>query len=123
MNATMLRAQLADPADPAGEHHRQADQWVGTLGEFWSWRAEASCRDLDSSIFFSPDGERGHKRRRREAAAKAVCARCPVQDACADYALANREPYGVWGGLSEAEREAIWRGRRRRLAAQPRKSA
>lgn len=94
------------------------------MGEFWSWRAQASCQDMDSSRFFSPDGERGRARRRREAAAKAVCAGCPVQDECAAYAVANREPYGVWGGLSESEREAIWRRERvRRAPIEPRKTA
>ena len=27
---------------------------------------------------------------------------------CADYAVRAREPYGVWGGLSEVERESIY---------------
>ena len=31
---------------------------------------------------------------------------------CAEHALAVREPYGVWGGLSEDEREAIYRRQR-----------
>jgi len=30
--------------------------------------------------------------------AKAICARCPVRDACLRAAEARREPYGVWGG-------------------------
>lgn len=30
-------------------------------------------------------------------------------------ALAAREPYGVWGGLSESERDEIIRGRDRTL--------
>jgi len=28
---------------------------------------------------------------------------------CADYAIRAREPYGVWGGLSEDDRETIYR--------------
>ena len=69
----------------------------------------AACRNTDRDLFFSPDGERGLAKRRRERAAKAVCVTCPVQDECAAYAIANREPHGVWGGLSEGERERIWR--------------
>ncbi len=57
--------------------------------------------------FFSPDAERGPRRRRREAAAKALCAVCPVRQACLEHALAVREPYGVWGGLNINEREMI----------------
>jgi hypothetical protein len=29
-----------------------------------------------------------------------------VAEVCAAYALAWREPYGTWGGLSEADRDA-----------------
>src|SRR6478609_6340438 len=41
---------------------------------------------------------------RREAAAKQLCHSCPVRAECAAHALATREPYGVWGGFTEAER-------------------
>jgi WhiB family redox-sensing transcriptional regulator len=74
----------------------------------WTWRLHAACGGLPSSMFFSPDGERGATRRRRERAAKAVCGGCAVRERCAAYALAYKERYGVWGGLSEHEREAIW---------------
>jgi WhiB family redox-sensing transcriptional regulator len=77
--------------------------------DFWSWRLWAACRKSDSELFFSPDGERGTAKRRRERAAKAICACCPVREDCAAYAIGNRERYGVWGGLSEYERELIWR--------------
>jgi WhiB family transcriptional regulator, redox-sensing transcriptional regulator len=33
-----------------------------------------------------------------------------VREECAAYAISTREPHGVWGGLSEHERERIWRG-------------
>ena len=58
-------------------------------------------------LFRSPDGERGPRRRNRENAAKAVCASCPVLNACREHALAVQEPYGIWGGLSEDDRAAI----------------
>jgi hypothetical protein len=32
-----------------------------------------------------------------------------VRIECADYAIRAHEPYGVWGGLTEEEREAIYR--------------
>lgn len=74
----------------------------------WAWRLDAACGGLPSSMFFSPEGERGAARRRRERTAKAVCGSCVVRQHCAAYALAYKERYGVWGGLSEHEREAIW---------------
>jgi WhiB family redox-sensing transcriptional regulator len=56
-------------------------------------------------VFFHPEGERGPARRRRDDAAKAVCASCPVMQECRQHALTVREPYGVWGGMTEDERE------------------
>ncbi len=32
--------------------------------------------------------------------AKAICAGCAARTACADLARANKEQYGLWGGLS-----------------------
>ena len=75
--------------------------------EHWEWQLQGACRGADAAVFFHPEGERGPRKLAREAAAKAVCAECPVIAACASHALATREPYGVWGGLSEDEREEI----------------
>lgn len=43
--------------------------------------------------------------------------RCPVRAQCAAHALAVREPYGVWGGLTEDEREELMGRARTRLIA------
>jgi|BarGraNGADG00212_1021973.scaffolds.fasta_scaffold161964_2 WhiB family redox-sensing transcriptional regulator len=40
----------------------------------------------------------------RNQSPEAICRRCPVQRQCAAHALATPEPYGVWGGMSEADR-------------------
>jgi WhiB family redox-sensing transcriptional regulator len=79
----------------------------GPQSEKWEWQLLGACRGEDTELFFHPEGERGPRRSNREAAAKAVCASCPVVALCRAHALAAREPYGVWGGLSEHEREAI----------------
>jgi len=73
----------------------------------WEWQVQASCRGLDTSEFYHPENERGPSRTRREMRAKAVCAQCPVVSNCLRWALAAREPYGVWGGLSTEERESL----------------
>jgi WhiB family transcriptional regulator, redox-sensing transcriptional regulator len=73
----------------------------------WSWRLRAACRNVDSAVFFAPDGEQPHERDAREARAKAICARCPVVGPCAAHAIRYGERYGVWGGLSERERAAL----------------
>jgi len=73
----------------------------------WDWQVAAACRGTDTANFYHPENERGPSRARREMRAKAVCAHCPVIDSCLRWALAAREPYGVWGGLSVEEREAL----------------
>lgn len=72
--------------------------------DVYDWQLRGACRGRDLRTFFHPDGERGAARARRRAAAKAICQTCPVIDACLKHALAVREPYGVWGGMSEEER-------------------
>ncbi|QLJ04119.1 WhiB family transcriptional regulator [Streptomyces sp. NEAU-sy36] len=72
----------------------------------WEWQAEAACRGMDSAVFFSPAGERGRARRRREQAAREICGGCPVSGPCGRFAVTSRQTYGVWGGYTEAERRA-----------------
>lgn len=74
----------------------------------WNWQEEAACRGMDSSIFFHPQNERGSARMNRDRLAKRVCVQCPVRLECADYAIRAREPYGVWGGLTEEDRDRIY---------------
>ena len=85
----------------------------GPNADLWDWQLRGLCRGKDSSLFFHPEGERGAARSSREMAAKEICMNCPVQIPCADHALKVREPYGVWGGMSEDDREAIYAGGRR----------
>lgn len=77
----------------------------GPNADLWDWQLRGLCRGKDSSLFFHPEGERGAARSSREMAAKEICMNCPVQIPCADHALKVREPYGVWGGMTEEERE------------------
>ena len=77
--------------------------------ELWEWQAQALCREASPDMFFHPEGERGPSRVTRDERAKALCARCPVLQECRTHALTVRETYGVWGGLTEQEREEIYR--------------
>ncbi|WP_090005649.1 WhiB family transcriptional regulator [Lentzea albidocapillata] len=38
---------------------------------------------------------------------KAICRLCPVRLTCAIAALTTDESYGVWGGMDQADREAL----------------
>ena len=71
-----------------------------------SWRQRAACRGIDPDIFYPASEEEADE-------AKAICAQCPVREACLEYALANRERDGVWGGATERERRRMIRQRRK----------
>jgi WhiB family redox-sensing transcriptional regulator len=71
-----------------------------------SWRKRAACRGLDPEVFYPAADEYADE-------AKAICAMCPVHQACLEHALANREREGVWGGATERERRRIIRQRRK----------
>lgn len=78
----------------------------GTLdGEDISFQAYGACNGTDPDIFFPNRGESLEP-------ALSVCAGCVVREECLEYALANGEKYGVWGGTSERERRRLRRARR-----------
>jgi WhiB family redox-sensing transcriptional regulator len=71
-----------------------------------SWRKRAACQGIDPQVFFPESDEDAGE-------AKAICAMCPVRQACLEHALAHREREGVWGGATERERRRILRQRRK----------
>ena len=56
------------------------------------------------SLFFP---ERGASTRE----AKEVCRGCVVREDCLEFAIANSEKFGIWGGMSERERRRVRRAR------------
>ena len=66
--------------------------WPAGRDGFWSWQGQAACRSVGSTLFYPPDGERGSRKRRRERAAKAICATCPVVGASDWAAWVNAMP-------------------------------
>jgi WhiB family redox-sensing transcriptional regulator len=76
------------------------------------WRNDAACKDEDPDVFF-PIGTTGIAVEQVEDA-KRICARCPVQESCLEFALASNQDAGVWGGLTEDERRTLKRARQRR---------
>ena len=67
------------------------------------WQDRALCAQTDPEAFFP---EKGGSTRE----AKRICLGCEVRDECLEYALANDERFGIWGGLSERERRRLKRG-------------
>ena len=75
---------------------------VGELDRDWQFRA--NCMGVDPELFFP---ERGSSTRE----AKEVCRGCVVREDCLDFAIANGEKFGIWGGMSERERRRVRRSR------------
>lgn len=69
-----------------------------------SWQEYSNCLGVDPDLFFP---ERGASTRE----AKEVCRGCIVRNDCLEFALANGEKFGIWGGMSERERRRIRRQR------------
>ncbi|MEV7603622.1 WhiB family transcriptional regulator [Kitasatospora sp. NPDC089797] len=74
----------------------------------WHRKPEGACRATECTALFRPSREPGAAAKERVEAAKAVCAGCRVRVECRRHALAAREPHGVWGGLAEEERRALF---------------
>lgn len=68
------------------------------------WRTRAVCRDEDPELFF-PLGDVFPPA--QEAAAKAVCQRCPVRAVCLAWAVQTGLTDGIAGGKTEAERRTL----------------
>jgi WhiB family redox-sensing transcriptional regulator len=75
------------------------------------WQSNARCAEVDPEIFFPERG--GSSKKARE-----VCSDCEVSAQCLEYALNNKEQFGIWGGTSERERRRLRKERTlRRLRA------
>lgn len=74
------------------------------------WQADGLCREVGGELFFPGKGDMVAVH-----AAKQLCGLCPVAVECREYAISAREPWGIWGGLSERDRRLL-RAKRRRQA-------
>jgi WhiB family transcriptional regulator, redox-sensing transcriptional regulator len=75
---------------------------MGEPAEEPGWQEQALCAQTDPEAFFP---EKGGSTRE----AKRICSGCDVRAECLEYALANDERFGIWGGLSERERRRLRR--------------
>ena len=69
------------------------------------WQDRGACRGMEVEMFFPVVEHEAFE-------AKRVCAMCPVQAACLEFALMERERFGIWGGLTTQERRDLLRERR-----------
>jgi WhiB family redox-sensing transcriptional regulator len=81
--------------------------------ESLDWMERGACVGADQDKWFVEEHSRGRYARRMSPdtiEAKRICnEECEVRDECREYALDTNQPYGVWGGLDEAERYEIKR--------------
>ena len=96
--------------------HEEAEVPMTALDNRARWWSRAACSTADPELFF-PISSAGLAIRQM-ARAKAICARCEIQQECLDYALDAGPIQGVWGGMTERERRVLkQRGRRARARA------
>ena len=80
------------------------------------WYEHAACRGQDINLFFDP---KDRNLRRNDSAALAFCngnnerKPCPVREQCLEFALSfsqEYDMYGIYGGLTGAQRRRLRRG-------------
>jgi WhiB family redox-sensing transcriptional regulator len=80
-----------------------------TLRDWWEL---AACQAVDPDLFF-PISDKG-RAEADVARARAVCQRCQIRAKCLDYAVTTRQADGIWGGLTEIERQPLFASGARR---------
>lgn len=78
------------------------------------WWPNRACEGKDPNLFYADETDDA----RAVDAAKTICDGCPAKQSCLDHAIATREKHGIWGGLTERERDQLRRRRARRRAAE-----
>ena len=79
--------------------------WLAELLRRPEWHARAACRGMGASAFFPSRGANAGTMSR----ARDTCSRCTVTVECLDYALADSDLTGIWGGSTGTERRAMRR--------------
>lgn len=79
----------------------------GLFGDHPDWYADAACAYVPNpEVFFPTKGNAGTQ-------AKTICAGCPVQTDCIEFAVESGQTYGIWGGLNGKQLGRIRAARRR----------
>ena len=79
-----------------------------------AWRDDAACRNAELRPLFYPGDLPSHERDNAIRTAKWLCRRCPVREACLEWALSLRpvDDHGIAAGTSSRERARIRAARR-----------
>ena len=71
-----------------------------------AWTKDARCAEVDTEMFFPDKGDINSA-----TSARLICKGCEVKVQCLEYALDNREVYGIWGGTNERDRRPLLKAR------------
>ncbi len=72
-----------------------------------SWRTRALCAEVDPELFFPTAPGRPPQYLRQ------ICFRCQVRPQCLEYAIETKQEHGIWGGMTESERNRLSNGQRK----------
>lgn len=67
-----------------------------------NWADRGACVGMDPDEFYPQRHDTAAIN-----AAKRVCRACEVREVCLEYAIANNERAGIWGGLGDRARKRI----------------
>jgi WhiB family redox-sensing transcriptional regulator len=86
--------------------------WSATSTQFPGWKRQAACIGHPATLWSPKEVEFSNTVRvvwnqREVVQAKRICAGCPVQEQCLDWALRHRIGTDLWGGLLPRERERL----------------
>lgn len=69
-----------------------------------SWMKKAACRGIDPGLFYIERGDGSEAPIGSNRMAINVCKSCPVRLDCLLTAIANKEDFGIWGGVPPRDR-------------------
>ena len=84
------------------------DLWV-LKDKDMTWMERAYCRGSSPELFYFDAGQS----KRKNYSVAEFCSKCETRERCLEFALNNEERFGVWGGLTPAERSRILSARRK----------
>lgn len=73
-----------------------------------AWMSGAVCAQTNPDLWFAEEGNY-----QASIEAKKVCQTCPVVAECGEYAIKGNILYGIWGGMTLRERQAVKRRSRK----------
>lgn len=91
----------------SGRHAQQL--WMELMQEIDQSPVVVPCTNTDPELWFPDDNDTESSTRTRYRIARQLCNQCPVKAKCLEYALAQPEYDGMWGGLAPAERKLLRR--------------